>query len=62
MKGVIKLGFLLSTSLITAAMCVYSAEKGLGITAFAASWVVAGNMHWHAGVISLAEDGCFEAL
>ncbi len=62
MKGVIKLGFLLSTSLITATTCVNSAEKGLGITAFAARSVVAGKMHCHAGVSALTEDRCFEAL
>ncbi len=39
-----KVGFHLSVSLITAAMCINSAEKSLYEIAFVASWVVAVGM------------------
>ncbi len=52
--------FLLPTSLITAVVCVNSAEKSLDTTAFVASWVVAVVREDDIGVSSLTLDGCFE--
>ncbi len=52
--------FLLPTSLITAVMCVNSAEKNLDTTAPVASLVVAVVMEDDIGVSSLTVDRCFE--
>ncbi len=52
--------FLLPTNLITAAMCVNSAEKSPDSTDFVASWMVAVEVENNAGVSFLTIDKCFK--
>ncbi len=52
--------FLLPTSLITAAMCVNSAEKSLNTTALVASGVVAINLENNFEISFIKIDPCFK--